>query len=258
LATGWEWSGPLGASAPLVLAGAFQFSSLKYRCLGTLSSDARSGRAPERDCYFRAVATTVDGRLGFVTGLCVGQRWVGDRRGDRPVARQGPRAPDAICRAGEIALLSRAGYRPRLEAGVRAFEWNGRCSTRGPPWLTGGGPGWARRTSTWRAGSGTSTWTWWRTGASRARSKRCSSGDQSHATEIVLRARRPVSTSASVRRRCPDGPQGRAGPAEARVTAVSGTGLAGLARPGSVRPVALGRQFGVSRVKTVASKGPAS
>jgi predicted metal-binding membrane protein len=32
-ASGWTWAGALGAPALLVLAGAFQFSSLKYRCL---------------------------------------------------------------------------------------------------------------------------------------------------------------------------------------------------------------------------------
>jgi len=42
--------------------------------------------------------------------------------------------------------LSRAGYRPLLEAGVRVFEWNGPMMQPKPRWPTGAGRAWARAT----------------------------------------------------------------------------------------------------------------
>jgi predicted metal-binding membrane protein len=72
MATGWPAAGALGASALLVLAGAFQFSSLKYRCLDQCRSPLAfvlgywQGRREKRRAF----------DLGFDSGLfCVGCCW---------------------------------------------------------------------------------------------------------------------------------------------------------------------------------------
>src|SRR5919109_1229232 len=112
---------------------------------------------------------SVDGHVGFITGLCVGRMWVGvpekkvEPWRDTGIEVRGPSvadieqafaqvwamtgAPipehelinrDALAPEGDVRLLvpngtdipllrplSRAGYRPLLEAGARVFEWNG-------------------------------------------------------------------------------------------------------------------------------------
>ena len=55
--------------------------------------------------------------------------------------------------------FSRAGYRPLLEAGVRVFEWNGRCCTPKARSPMDAGRASARQTSTSRAGWATASWT---------------------------------------------------------------------------------------------------
>ncbi|MGH7268386.1 MAG: DUF2182 domain-containing protein [Candidatus Rokuibacteriota bacterium] len=72
MATGWAGAGALGAAALLVLAGAFQFSSLKYRCLDQCRSPLAfvlgywQGRDEKRRAF----------DLGFDNGVfCVGCCW---------------------------------------------------------------------------------------------------------------------------------------------------------------------------------------
>jgi predicted metal-binding membrane protein len=72
IASGWAWAGALAAPALLVLAGAFQFSSLKYRCLDKCRSPLAfvlgywQGRREAWQAF----------RLGFDHGLfCVGCCW---------------------------------------------------------------------------------------------------------------------------------------------------------------------------------------
>jgi predicted metal-binding membrane protein len=72
VASGWTWAGALAAPALLVLAGAFQFSSLKYRCLDKCRSPLAfvlgywQGRREEWQAF----------RLGLHHGaFCVGCCW---------------------------------------------------------------------------------------------------------------------------------------------------------------------------------------
>jgi predicted metal-binding membrane protein len=72
VASGWTWAGALGAPALLVLAGGFQFTSLKYRCLDKCRSPLAfvlgywQGRREGWQAF----------RLGFDHGLfCVGCCW---------------------------------------------------------------------------------------------------------------------------------------------------------------------------------------
>jgi cardiolipin synthase len=217
----YDWWGALGNA-----------SRRLWRALHEGGVEVRGFNPPRLDSPFGWLSRdhrkmlTVDGRVGFVTGLCVGRRWAGDRkRGLEPwrdtgIEVRGPAVSDidwafaqmwaavgepitddelplreAIAPAGEVMLrvvasqpstaglyrldqliaagarqslwltdayfvgttlyvqalrtaaldgvdvrllvpgssdiailrpLSRAGYRPLLEAGVRVFEWNGR------------------------------------------------------------------------------------------------------------------------------------
>ncbi|OGA38849.1 MAG: cardiolipin synthase B [Betaproteobacteria bacterium RIFCSPLOWO2_12_FULL_62_13] len=216
----YDWMGAVGAASrrlwqPLIAAGG------EVRCFSPPRLDSPFGWLM-RD-HRKMIA--VDGRVGFVTGLCVSRRWVGDpARGIEPwrdtgvevhgpavadierafaevwAAAGGPISedeltdPDAIAAAGEVMVrvlatapniaalyrldqliaamarrilwltdayfvgttpyvqalraaamdgvdvrllvpgasdlpvlsaLSRSGYRPLLEAGIRVFEWNG-------------------------------------------------------------------------------------------------------------------------------------
>src|SRR5205814_1110983 len=62
-----------------------------------------------------------DGEVAFVTGLCIGRMWEGSpERGLEPWRDTGRGSDIAVMQA-----ISRAGYRPLLEAGVRVFEWKG-------------------------------------------------------------------------------------------------------------------------------------
>jgi cardiolipin synthase len=56
-----------------------------------------------------------------------------------------------------VSALSRAGYRPLLEAGIRVFEWNGPMMHSKTAVIDAAGLGWDRRTPTSRAGSGTTS-----------------------------------------------------------------------------------------------------
>ena len=71
----------------------------------------------------------VDGRIGFVTGLCVGRMWVGDpAQGIGSAALDGVDVRLLVPGVSDLPWLrplSRFGYRPLLEAGIRVYEWNG-------------------------------------------------------------------------------------------------------------------------------------
>ena len=69
----YDWLGSLGRASPRFWAGMIK-NGIEVRCFNPPRADSPLGwlRRDHRKML------SVDGRVGFVTGLCVGRRWVGD------------------------------------------------------------------------------------------------------------------------------------------------------------------------------------
>ena len=249
----YDWLGGLGHASRRFWR-ALRHAGVEVRCFNPPRLDSPFGWL-SRD---HRKVIVVDGRVAFVTGLCVGQRWVGDpARGVEPwrdtgIEIRGPAVADVahafaqtwaltgapipeelpnralLPMAGDVPLrviatipmtaslyrldqliaalaqrtlwltdayfvgvtgyvqglraaamdgvdvrllvpgatdipvlraVSRAGYRPLLEAGIRVFEWNGPMLHAKTAVAAVTGRAWARPTSISPAGWGTGSWT---------------------------------------------------------------------------------------------------